>query len=279
MASLPCDYCGHTFLLDLERCPHCARPGLFPNVRLAQLPENVQALDERYQKAVAGAAARGCEERVRELESAAGRSKAVLARPLAEVDRLATSDRELYASFYELQGVRLPADDVWNRLRRAADNILFPGHTDKVRFAALSLGPVGLSNYGDCSVVLRDDLIDYRATAFEANSVLFLKQRNFEEPPGSRAPWEERSKLCVAKLAGEIEPTTPSEKLAELVLQPGATSEEDRFVEVHIWGPFTRRAFERVTVTPSLGKRPKKVLIKALANRLKEIGVPLEDQT
>lgn len=40
MASLPCADCGNPFLVDLERCPHCARPGLFPNVRTADLPEN-----------------------------------------------------------------------------------------------------------------------------------------------------------------------------------------------------------------------------------------------
>ena len=44
---LPCESCNEPFLILLDQCPHCGEPAL-PHLRIASLPEERQALDERY---------------------------------------------------------------------------------------------------------------------------------------------------------------------------------------------------------------------------------------
>jgi hypothetical protein len=84
---------------------------LFPNVRVAKSTAEVAALDERYQQALKDATTRGAGGAVADFEAAAGRSKAVMSRPFRELDRLASSDKELFSTFYKLLDaeVRLPS--------------------------------------------------------------------------------------------------------------------------------------------------------------------------
>src|SRR4051812_36605206 len=115
MSSDACQDCGYPVPIDWERCPHCARPGLFSNVRMAQNAAEVAALDARYQAAMEDAAERGCADQVDRFEKRTAESKAVVNRSVLEACRLASSDRELQATFYELleAEVRLPAGDKW----------------------------------------------------------------------------------------------------------------------------------------------------------------------
>ena len=94
-------------------------------------------------------------------------------------------------------------------------------------------------------------------------------------PPGRRATWDQRSRLCVAKLAEAIHAGTTPSDFPDLLLHQGATSEDDRFVEVHIWGSLTARTCERVILGPK-GKKPGQAFRKALRWRLGEVGVELE---
>ncbi len=153
------------------------------------------------------ATARGAEAVFQDFEAAAQTSKAVIARPLRDIERLTSSDRELYPTFYALTqaDVRLAYGDKWDRLRRVADESLFPGYKEHIRFAALSLDEVGLADFGDYYLVLKEDMIAHRATAFEENSAAFLEYHRYQEPEGSRATWAERFKLCAAKNAGRSE--------------------------------------------------------------------------
>jgi len=81
----------------------------------------------------------------------------------------------------------------------------------------------------------------------------------------------------VAKKASELQPNTDPAEFPTLLLQQGATSEDDDFIEVHIWGPMTRRTFERVVLEPSPNAtRAEKVRLKALKATLDEAGVAVE---
>jgi hypothetical protein len=266
MTSDACEYCGNEVPLTWNHCPHCARPGLFPNVKAAQVSAEREALERRYRAALRDASSRGAQADVGKFETATANSKAVIARPLRELDRLAASDKELFPTFYRLLGeeVRLPHGNQWDRARRIADEALFPGYKEEIRFAALSLDGAGLSSYGDCSFVLRDDMIAHRASVFEENSTVFMKRHAYEPPAGHRAAWGERGKLCVAKLAGRIRPGMPEAQFPGILLRTGTTSAEDDFVEVHIWGPMSLRAVERILMATTL----KKAFQKALWNRL-----------
>lgn len=280
-----CTHCGNLIPSSWVRCPHCARPGLFPNVRAAESKEESDALDARYLAATRKAAARGCASQVHGFEGAASGSKAVIARSVNELVRLASDDRELYSTYYKLgkAEVRLPSGEKWDVLREVADAALFPGYREEIRFAALSVDGLGLKNYGACSLVLRDDMIAHRASVFEENSVLFIDHENIgmadadDLPLGRRATWHARGKLCVAKLADRIDSITSSAEYVDILLVQGPTSAEDDCVEVHIWGPISIHTCERVVVERRK-RQPTKAILKGLRAKLSALGLALEER-
>lgn len=284
MEKRQCQHCGHAFPMSMSRCPHCALPGLFPNVDMAKLDREQRTLDRRHGQAVRDAERRGCGNKVRDFEARCGESKAVIARSLGETLRLASGDHNVYATYHQLAEIefRIPEGSKWDVLRTLTDHALFGDYKREVRFAALSLDGLGLMGYGECSWVARNEMIAHRASVFEENSVMFMERlgialaRAHKLPPGYRAPWEQRPKLCVAKLAEKIRDDISDEELAELLLRQGTTSEEDEFVEVHIGGPMTVRTLERVIVKK--GVRQSKIG-KVLREKLDGFGVLLEGRS
>ena len=280
MAKRTCEYCNHEFQPYLGLCPHCARPGLYPNVHAAEEVTECEALENHYKQALDAAELRGAKADVARFEKRAEETKAVIARSIDETMRLATSDGDLYPTFEQRfhSGMTLLECDKWYGPRIAAGAILFPGYAEHIRMGALSLNGLGLSRYGECSIVMREELIAHRSSVFRENSALFVERHGVKEgavPPGHRATWQSRSKLCVAKHAEQITPAVKDEAFADILLKDGPSGEEDVFIEVHIHGPMTRRTFERVIV-----RAPKRwqtrVIIKALREKLAQAGVPLE---
>jgi len=275
-----CSECGYDFPSSCDRCPHCARPGIFPNVRAAEQPWEQEALERRYTTAVSEAARRGAESTLRAFELKLAGSKAVIARNIDELMRLATSDREIYATYYDLvaAGVRIPAGDRWDVLRVATEQSLFPGYKERIRFAALTLDGEGLANYGICSLVLRDSMIAHRASVFEGNPVMWMIRRKelFEGlgsvEPGFRTAWANRARLAIAKLGGRLEPDTPRDSFPRLLLSQGATLPDDDFVEVHVYESLTVRTLERVKIGP-LESQLRMALCEYLRERLGRLGV------
>jgi hypothetical protein len=279
---LSCPYCSNPFLLSNDRCPHCGEFWGFGNVRAAEEKAEQQALLRRYDKAKKEAVGRGAGLAVDEFEAEiTAKSIAVIARPASEVQRLATSDNEVYATYYQLieARVKIPKGEKWDVLRAVADSALFPNYKENIRFAVLCFGGDGLANYGECSLRLRTFMIQRRASVFEENSVLFMAHQNIKMsradnlPKGYRAVWDERGKLCVAKLAGKIQPTTLASEYEGILMTPGATSAEDDFVEVHIWGPLTARTIEEVKISPSLKSKQRNTILKAVKHKLSLLGV------
>jgi len=248
---------------------------------VAEQESERDALAFRYRLAVQDAESRGCGEAVRAFEAAAGTTVAVLSRSLAEVERLANSDRQLYATYYQLleAEVKLPDDDAWDPLRRLADEVLFPGYKEKIRFAALSLDGAGLPGYGDFALVLKEEMIEHRASVLAGNSALLLRKWDYNVPTGSRAAWKERARLCVAKLAARLKPSMTEADFAALLLRSGARREDDEIVEVHIWGPLSSWTFERVVLSRPAGpRRLIRARVKALRAKLAEAGIDLEER-
>lgn len=175
-----CDYCGHDYHFSKHLCPHCARPANYPNVFAAEDPDEVTALRHRYQAAKLAAQSRGTEtlRAVENFEAELSDARAVIARPAGEFQRLSTSDREGYATYYDLTEaeVRFPSGDKWDTLRPLADEALFPEFRKEIRFAALTLDGAGLPRFGECFLVLRTEMIAHRASVFEENSVLFFSK-------------------------------------------------------------------------------------------------------
>ena len=278
-----CDECHHDVPPSWNSCPHCGRPGLFPNVRAAGQPAEKKALVRRYHKAKKAAATRDAGPVLQDFEAAMGRSQAVLARPLGEVERLATSDKQGYATYHQLldAGLLLPDGNGWDLLRTLADDALFTGYKEHIRFAALSLDGVGLSNYGECSISFRDDMIAHRASVFVENSAVFMKRRGVKpdqvekKTRGHRAIWRDRAMLCVAKLGERVQPATRPDAFGGMLLQQGATGEDDEFVEVHVYGSMTARSFERVILTKRLRSKAR---LRKLREQLGKLDVELQER-
>jgi hypothetical protein len=280
---LDCRFCGLEYPHGQLCCPHCGRPMLYPNVQAAEAQAERSALAAMYAKAVKWAADHAVEDVARAFESRVAASHAVINRPAGEVERLATSDRELYATYYQLTDaeIRIPPGDKWDRLRRITDELLFTGYRNGIRFAALSLDGRGLSSYGLCTLVLREEMIAHRATVFVENSVLWMKRHlvriaNDEAlPEGYRALWDARSQLSVVKLCERLRPCMDPDSFPGLLLRNGPSSVEDEFVEVHVYGPITVRTVGKVVV-----QKPTElsilVKVEALGEMLTKYGVPLE---
>ncbi len=280
-----CPDCGQVLPESADRCPHCARPGHFPNVRAAEQPEEKAALQKRLEKARRHADAAGTRPLLDVLERRAGASQAVLCKHVSEVQRLASSEKQGIATYYQSieAEARLPDGDEWDLLRRQADAALFPGYEKHIRFAALSLDRTGVRNYGACSMTLRADYIAHRSTVFEENSAVFVKSirvdRLRKALVGQRAPWKERGKLAAAKLGAgsQLGPHTKEADLPGILLRQGATSADDDFIEVHVHGPMTIRTVEHVEIRPRPGdRRLAKPDLDALGDALARFGVKLE---
>ena len=101
-----------------------------------------------------------------------------------------------------------------------------------------------------------------------------IKMRDADKlPHGYRATWENRDKLCVAKLAAKIDAATLPDAYSGLLLQQGMTSEDDDFVEVHIWGPMTIRTVEEVSLNPREKRAARAITSQANRQRLAKFGV------
>lgn len=281
--SIPCAECKNDILQPANCCTHCGRPGIFWNVIDADKADERAALRLRYDAAKADALARGADAAVEDFETAISKSTAVLARSVEEVQRLANSSRQVYATYYQLieAGLKLPDNDEWNSAREITDTVLFPHYKEQIRFAALSLDGVGLSTFGDCSIEFRDEMIAHRASVFDENSVLFMERhgvkvsRKPNVPKGYRSVWSERAKLCTAKLASRIDSATTPNQYSNLLLTQGAAPEAHEFVEVHIFGPTTILTMSRVKVTiPKAG--PRATIVRALKSKFAKHGVSVE---
>jgi hypothetical protein len=282
-ASISCPDCTNEVPQPAACCPHCGRPGIFWNVIDADKPDERAALQVRYEAAKAEALVRGADTAVQDFETAVGNSKAVLARSVEEVQRLANNGRQLYATYYQLieSGLKLPDNDEWDHARELTDTVLFPHYKEQVRFAALSLDGIGLSSFGDCSIELRDEMISHRASVLDENSVLFMERHGVRVsrkpgvPKGYRANWSERAKLSAAKLAQRIDSATAPNRYSTLLLTEGPSPEAHEFVEVHIFGPMTVLTMAKVKVTVSK-PRARAAIIRALKSNLAKHRVSIE---
>jgi hypothetical protein len=280
--SVTCEGCQNEIPQPAERCPHCGKPGIYWNVLAAEEPSEVSALDRRYANAKNDAASRKADGPLQDFESALAGSRAVIARSDRDVLRLATSTRQLYASYHELieGGIRMPDGNEWDMLREMTDTVLFPKYKQNIKFGALSLDGIGLSNYGSCSIVLRDNMISHRTSVFEENSAIFMERhgvkisRNPNVPKGYRAVWGERAKLCVAKLAQRFDSGTVPGEYSRILLKQGATSSDEEFIESHTWGPITVLTMERVIVTESNPSK-RSVIRRTIEAKLAAHNVPV----
>jgi hypothetical protein len=280
-----CGFCGQPFPNTQERCPHCSLPSLFPNVIAAQQQDERDALDVRYGQACADLAHGGFDAIRQDFETAIRNSaEVVVSDHFNELERLASADTNVLPTYYQRvqAGIIIPKGEKWDILRGGVESAVFVGYKENIHFGALSLDGVGAKNYGECSIVLKTGMICHRASLYEDNNVVFTVYTQalamadaVDLPKGYRAIWVDREKLCVAKLAPKFGSGTTASDFPRILLESGRTTMDDRFVEVHIWGPLTVRAIERVRVFRK-ANRPAKATLRDVERLLKPYNVKLE---
>ena len=103
-------------------------------------------------------------------------------------------------------------------------------------------------------------MIGHRASLFNENSALFFHKNGPNIPLGMKSSWANRAILGIAKLANFITPKCGLAEFESLVLRPGATSLQDEFIEVQVFGELTVYSFESVRLKSkkNLGKVSRK---------------------
>ena len=244
--------CREPFRAPEVRCVVCGASLGYPNVRVANTPSEVEALEARYRLARRDVEQRGCKDLLEKFEVAVQKSKAVVCRSLNIVAQLVLSDDPLYSTYYKAvdqESRRIDLSAIDND-RRATDVLMFPGYHEHIVFAALSVDGFGNRDYGRCSLVLRDMAVQGRASVFEKNSVTFCREHVIgvgrPVPPGHRATWDRRHLLAAVKVATRLDPTVKPADFPRLLLSQRSKTRESDFMEVHIYGPIHRRALEVV---------------------------------
>ncbi len=273
-----CRDCRCPASIAIDVCPHCGRPALFPNVRLAEQPTEQQALQRRYEQAADAADVGGYREIFDDFVDAAANSQAVIARDYVEILQISRGDNKLLKTFHQLieAPVEFPAGSEWDVWRDAAGDLLFGiDYKRQVHYAALSLDGIGLLNYGDAFMILAECKIAHRASAFEENSAEFIRARGNDAmedfPKGYRSTWEQRATLCAAKLSEHLQNVQDRSEFAQLLLRQGVPTKDDRFVEIHVGGPITVRTLKKVILTGDAED-----YFEVLRQRLDRFGVEVE---
>lgn len=276
-------------VLEIE-CPNCGKTFESPpNVRIAQCSPQRDALQARYEAAVEQARADSLDSVRVEFESKVQtESRAVLSLGHVELRYLVDNERRVFATFYERveAGLQIPSGGKWDVLRGISEHSLYQHQKKHVRFAALSMNDIGVHNYGDCHVSLKTSMIEDRTSTFEDNNVVFtvytketLMKDAINLPEGHISDWRDRHMLAVAKLAPSLTISPPKGgDFSGFLIDQGATTADDRFIELHIWGPMTVKTIEKVAVTPKTvvrKMRPNRGEISSLRDALKKFGLDL----
>ena len=258
--------CGSQISDVADRCSTCGTDAGAPNVREAQRPSEMAALENRFRDALARADAHDTRRETDDFARALERSSAVVNCELPFLKDFVTRPNLLFASYHRgvQAGIRKAAEGVRDRDRTTADALMFGSYSKDIEFAALSLKDTGLSSYGPYSLKLRNVAVEKRSSLLEENSFSFIRHHNLgfqvPIPPGYRSTWGERAKLAVAKLADFITCGMNETDFQSLVLLDTGNRETDSFIEVHIFGTFDREAIDAVS-GPKLKKRSRDVAI------------------
>lgn len=247
-----CPDCGKVVDAHVLTCTMCGCFVGFPNVRAAEAPDEIAALDQRYLGARQAATAAGRLAEVEAFEARLKTSFAVLNTRIADLHAFLANPKALYTTYsLGVKGqVRKPADPANDQERRGVEAKLFGTFGEEIRYAALSLDGAGVISYGAVTIRLREIAVAKRSSLLEENSFDFVDRHQLlpsvPVPRGSRSSWKDRHRLGVAKLGGMVHSGDGDEQFADLVLHSDGDRSTDRFIEVHIYGAFDADAIEAV---------------------------------
>lgn len=276
-----CAGCGNELSPFFRDCRTCGTAGPAPNVRASRQQEEVDALEARLAAAKQMAKNTDSLNQLEDFGVAVSASTVVMTRKIGPLDKFVMNDNLALTTFYQQfrSGERTPEDNVWDRVRLAADGTINPHYHEELHFAALSLDDLGAQYYGAFHVSIKESAIATRTSIFEENPIVFLKRHRVivgELPPaGYRAVWQSREKLAQAKLQSRITSGTRGADFTAILLSEGSTADAD-FLEVHIYGPLHRSAISKVVVT-NAPKGAEKHIWRNIRRELQKLGVEVQE--
>lgn len=215
---------------------------------------------------------------LQEFEQSCEKSHAVFNCPLSKLHREISSGTDVFETYYDLERLRLrsetPSTFNWAKLRPQAEIELLGNekHINQLHYAALSLDGRGLDGYGECTVQFNEAMISHRATCFEGNSaLLFAEKQDFNG--FLRSSWQDRGRLCVAKIGGKLDNSMSAHDFPGILLKKGPSQTEDEFVEIHIFGTITAQTFQSVEIAISKNSNRHRTLWKAVKEKLDKNGI------
>ncbi len=279
---MKCPKCTSSVPPNSRFCTSCGTDCGYPNVRLARAAANEETLGRRIEDANVSARAKGSAEVLNRFRKVVDRSHATVARPLSEVQNLLANRSNSYVSHHRMvrAGARAVQDNEFDPIRTQFENAIFPNFHEEIVFAALSLHAFGLKGYGGCTMVLKDLMIEERASVFEENGYVFVRRHrlmmNDKIPDGYRATWQRRSDLAVAKLHDRINADTRDDDFAGILLGDDGTTDGSDFIEVHVYGTINSNVIERIAA--SLPKKRAELMTwRAIKEYASDLGIDVEE--
>lgn len=275
--SVTCRVCGSETNELVRFCPTCQGDLGAPNVRIAMVQDEVDALASRLEAARSNAVNRGVEAEFDSLLAhLSSASHVVVAMPLLCARLFFEKERQIYANYEKLvgAGIRMPAQLENDADRRAVGGRLFGSFAKEICYGVLSLDGTSLANYGLVFVRLRDVAIKHRVSFLHENSYLFVDQHDLSVrggfPQGYLSGWHNRGELAATKMEPMLKAGSgPADWARELVVQ-GEGRSNDMCVEAHIYGGFDVKAFEDVQFAHAGKSREERTDIKLIKERWAE---------
>lgn len=246
-----CEQCGepyHAYFLECESCGYSNQP----NVALAALEKPKAALEKRYSEALQRAETNGSLEKVKEFEELIKSTAKAVVNLNADILEGIINSRKKYINAYDLRKISTIAKDADSKSRRGRiDEFLFPDFGKEIIFAALALDGKGIRPYGNCTIILKEQMIAYRSSLLEEDSFQFYEKLELQpikierqHLDGYIAPWDDRHKLAVAKLADQITSDDTPTTFAKILLDDEGQMSDAKFIEIHILGRFIVASIE-----------------------------------
>lgn len=287
LTDVPCKICSLTLPFAATRCDQCGNLDVvYPNIRYADDPAEVRALEKRVGLAREAAEKTGSSDRLSAFQDSVASSNAVLGIKVGALYGIVNRENQTIVSYYKSvrgAGSRIPENNKWDMTRESNDARVSPHYFPELNFAALSLTDDGVGWYGGCNIVLKEEMIRIRTSVFEENPFNFLKrfppQPDEMTPPGYRACWDRRSELAVAKLHDKINPETDDEEFPNILLERDTERGDTDFIEVHIHGPLAPAAFARVSAQVPVDDEEEILAWQSLKLRLEKLGIEVKEMS
>lgn len=272
-----CPRCKAEVSWSNDRCYKCRYDLGVPNQRGLHHPDEVKALQQRYQAATQKAEKAGLLAQLQSFEQQVkSNSKAVINVSAKMLDDF-LSGKQALMSNYNLQTAsesRKTAKKYDDLQRCGSEGTLFGKYANEIRYGAISLDRNGLTSYGECCITLSDITMQNSATVMEENSYTFIRKHKLfpgdKIPAGYCSTWANRHLLATAKIVDNID---SGQSFNKLLLSCDGDRQNDEFMEVHIYGAFDNQAIDGIAI-PKLKKE--KTLAKRIKNHAKNLKISCE---